>query len=165
MRISIKTILGKDVGSRYEEYFSMDLPADFFGEETKLLSPVSGNAVVLKASHAFLLQMEQLSCTVELTCGRCLKKFPYEIKDGKTSLREYYVHIPEEFKGEEANDVFRVDMTFRALEIDEMLRQEILLMLPLAPLCSEDCTGLKELKEEKAPSPFDGLSEIIKSKN
>lgn len=163
MRISIKNILGKDVGSRYEEEFVSEYPKDYLeDEESLLLSPVSGRAVVLKASHAFLLEIDHVDCTLELTCGRCLKRFPYEIKDKKTSLREYYVHIPEEFKGENAEDVFRVDMTFRALEIDEMLRQEILLMVPLSPLCKEDCEGLAELKDEKPSSPFDALGDLLK---
>ncbi|MFN7160272.1 MAG: YceD family protein [Candidatus Gracilibacteria bacterium] len=163
MRISIKTILGKDVGSRYEEEFTSEYSENYLeDEDSRLLSPISGNAIVLKASHAFLLEIKEIKCKLELTCSRCLKKFPYEIKDGKTSIREYYVHIPEEFKGEAAEDIFRVDMTFRALEIDEMLRQEILLMVPLAPLCKEDCKGLSDLKEERPSSPFDALGDLLK---
>lgn len=162
MRISIKTILGKDVGSRYEEEFVSEFPENYLeDEEVSLKSPIAGRAIVLKASHAFLLEIDHLNCKLELTCGRCLKKFLYEILDKKTSMREYFVHIPDEFKGEDTQDVFRVDMTFRALEIDEMLRQEILLMVPLAPICSDDCKGLSDLKEEKAPSPFDALGDLL----
>lgn len=162
MRISIKTILGKDVGSKYVDEFVGEYPEDFFGDEEVMLhSPIAGKAEVIKASDAFLLQVTHVHCTLELTCSRCLKRFLYEMKDKNTSMREYFVHIPEEFKGEEAQDVFRVDMTFRALEIDEMLRQEILLMAPLAPLCREDCPGLAKLIQTKPTSPFDALDQMI----
>lgn len=60
-----------------------------------------------------------------LTCSRCLEKFLHGIK----------LKIDEELMKNEIDDLSRVDLTSNLVE-------DILLSLPIKPVCSEDCKGL-----------------------
>lgn len=151
MKISIKTILGKEVGSVYEEDFAEEFP-HLFDEDTELAlhSPIQGHVHVMKANHAFLVHVSQLSYTLELTCNRCLRPFLYPVENATTTVREFYVKKPEEYIGEKDEDYFRVDMTYRALDMDELLRQEMIVSLPYMHSCGKsDCHPLEDEKSIK----------------
>jgi uncharacterized protein len=57
-------------------------------------------------------------------CGRCLKEISFTLDSGKLQL------------------FFEIEEEQEILEIDEDLRSELLLVLPMNPLCSNDCQGL-----------------------
>lgn len=61
---------------------------------------------------------------VAATCGRCLKNLQF-------TLKESDLHI-----------FFELADGQETVEIDEDLRAELLLNLPMNPLCSADCQGL-----------------------
>lgn len=81
--------------------------------------------------------------TVELTCMRCLEPFNQEV------LVEYAdefrptidIHTGVELPLADDEEFFRIDGA-HVVDVREMLRQAILLGLPMAPHCSEQCTGL-----------------------
>ena len=164
MRVSIKTILGKEVGSIYEEDFAEEFPHLFeqdHDEEIKLCSSIKGHVHIMKANHAFLVHLTQLEYTLEVVCNRCSRPFPYVVQNGATSVREFYVKKPEEYVGEMDEDYFRVDMTYRALDVDELLRQEIIVALPYMHMCEKsDCHAPEEpisVLEEGKIQPFKNL--------
>lgn len=76
-----------------------------------------------------------------MTCSRCLCAFdrPIDLScEGK-----FTGDVPD--KGNEKEDedeveVFPLEGTF--CDLDEMIRHEIVLSLPMKPLCGEDCKGL-----------------------
>lgn len=161
MRISIKNILGKEVGSKYQEYFEEEFPHLFEEDDMKLCTPIKGHVEIIKAGHAFLVEVNELSLELEMACDRCTKLFRYPIENAHTSVREYYVKKPEEYLDEVNEDVFRVDLTFRALEMDEMLRQEIVVLLPVMHLCKEDCAGLLDDRKTGVIYPFEELQNML----
>lgn len=82
---------------------------------------------------------------VILNCGRCLNDYP-QIITGDFSLRA----LPEpEFTPEYAQETMLNDgdldnftYTGNTLDLREVLQEQVILSLPLAPLCKEECRGL-----------------------
>jgi DUF177 domain-containing protein len=80
---------------------------------------------------------------IQLVCSRCLEPFPFTTKE---SFRLYFETArpgrPEE-EFELTDD--ELDVTFveeGRIDTDSLLRENVLLSLPLQPLCREDCRGL-----------------------
>ena len=66
----------------------------------------------------------KLSAPVQSFCGRCLKEIAFLLETGETQV------------------FFELSEGQEILEADEELREELLLNLPMNPLCSPDCRGL-----------------------
>lgn len=64
------------------------------------------------------------STPLKSICGRCLEEISFTLDSGKLQL------------------FFEIEEEQEILEIDEDLRSELLLALPMNPLCSNDCQGL-----------------------
>jgi len=84
-----------------------------------------------------------MDAVVELECGRCLKQFGMDVKSrlevvyhpaGEIQREEH-----KELKGEELDTGFYTDDTLDTVDI---LREQLLLSIPMKPLCSADCKGI-----------------------
>lgn len=80
---------------------------------------------------------------VELQCSRCLKEYIMPIK----TLFEITYHPIEELNKDEEiqlkRDEMEVDFYREGLiETEDIVRDQILLNIPMKPLCSESCRGL-----------------------
>lgn len=97
----------------------------------------------------------RVSTVLELECGRCLRPYPFQVQ---SELRIFFVPKPEY---SEANEV---ELTSEDLdtyfhdgkEIDILcpVRDQIVMAIPIQPLCSPDCPGLcpvcgKDLRKKK----------------
>jgi uncharacterized protein len=98
---------------------------------------------------------------VVLRCGRCLEAAPTTID---TEVNMTYVPAGEEPTSDEKELEISDDMVDvkpyegDAIDLEETLREELLLALPYAPLCREDCKGLcprcgKELNDGACTCP------------
>jgi uncharacterized protein len=107
--------------------------------------------------------------TVTVPCGRCLAP---AMVDLATSIHMTYSRDPEVVDVDLENPDDDVDFaTYDGDEIDlaELFREQILLAIPMTPLCREECKGLcsqcgKDLNQgpcscerPKKDSPFEGL--------
>lgn len=84
--------------------------------------------------------------TVELTCMRCLEPFQQEVRvDYTDEFRPTVdIHTGVELAAVSALDdeeFFRIDGA-HVVDVSEMLRQAFVLGMPMAPHCSEQCSGL-----------------------
>lgn len=81
--------------------------------------------------------------TVSLSCSRCLKSVPYPVE---TKFREEYNPAEDLDKEEEQELTDReLDLSYYRndeLDISEMIREQVLLAVPMKPLCTEDCQGI-----------------------
>ena len=83
-----------------------------------------------------------ISLKVRLQCSRCLEKYPFNLS---SKLDLLYLPIEEmpseaevEFEDKAANvTYYREDK----IELLELLQEQVLLALPMKPICSEDCKG------------------------
>ena len=80
--------------------------------------------------------------TIGLICARCLENFEYEfassfelhLKAQKGGLRN--IDFAEE-------DFAFIDKDMGIIDLEERIRDEIILEIPQIPLCSEECPGIK----------------------
>lgn len=115
-------------------------------EDIKLTAPISGSININSTGNVLLLNGE-IDTEVELTCNRC----------GINYQQPLHAEIEEDFminSPQERHDVLTVEedddapdtRLFNAgtveLNLDELIRQSVLLAIPIKPLCSEDCPGL-----------------------
>ena len=87
-----------------------------------LKDPINVNATVQKAEDTVLATLK-LSGQYETYCARCLEPLT------KGWQKEFFFD-------------FQVDNNTEYVEVDEDLRQELLLAFPVKILCKEDCQGL-----------------------
>lgn len=152
MKVDINNILHA-VGDHETVSFEETLP-DNFDDEARFLGPVSVSATLTNSGIGIIVAGD-IEAVVELTCGVCLKKFetalsvPFEerfVEEG--AHQDEGLKEEQELKGE---DIY---YTYHEYEIDlaDMLRELLILSLPIAPKCDINCSVKKD-KEEKTIDP------------
>ena len=115
--------------------------------------------------------------TIELECSRCLRAYrlPVEFAIEEELPLEGHPWAPEEAEDieeltEEEKEPLFVDNIF---DLQEYLRQSILVNVPIKPLCDEDCKGLCsqcganlndgacECQKDSTESPFGALAALL----
>ena len=111
-------------------------------EAVTVVEPLHGELRVEKIGSEVVVR-GFCDTTIELTCSRCLNTFK------KTSSHDIFItyHPLSELKGEEVyelhDDEMEVDFySGDEIDIDSLIEEEIILGIPMKPLCSEDCKGL-----------------------
>lgn len=111
--------------------------ADMFRNSPGYL-PLSPLAYTLTAQAAdeLILVTGELSCSVRMQCSRCLD--PVD--------KQLVLPFEEQFRIVEHDDAedddVAVPVTGERIDLAPFLTEELLVQLPYAPLCSEDCKGL-----------------------
>jgi uncharacterized metal-binding protein YceD (DUF177 family) len=138
--VNVSQLLLAGLGTVREFDFSEPL-ADPNGE-LHLRGPISGHARLIRTPEGILVHSEHAG-VVSLECARCLEEALLEVEgvfdeeflpgiDIRTGLP---LHVP----GQDEQPL--ID-EHHELDLDEILRQNILTSLPLRPLCSAACPGL-----------------------
>jgi len=135
--INVAQLLKEPIGSSQSHDISGTI-----GEEVEGF--VEGKANVIRIGRGVLVQCK-LTAEVKLICSRCLKTFLCPIS---FTAEEEFLPIsgvsgdvahslpkqPEEFTIDNKN----------VLDLSELIRQYILINLPMKPLCRPECPGMKE---------------------
>ena len=108
-------------------------------------------AADVKLTHipAGLLAEGQVAATVTLQCMRCLEDFDMRVQaafadEYRPTIELTSGHaLATAAEGENEEDFFAISDS-HVLDLRESLRQAIVLALPMAPHCREDCPGLPE---------------------
>ncbi|MCX5893939.1 MAG: DUF177 domain-containing protein [Deltaproteobacteria bacterium] len=173
LQISIKSIpeTGKDVsldlGQQWFEHWREEDPGLEFSQ-----AAIRGTANLSKHGHDILLR-GRLEGELGLACGRCLEPFTALVE---TDFDLMVVPAPtgagpeeEELSAQELDVDF---YTGENVDLEAIIREQIILMAPLKPLCREDCQGLcpncgANLNQEscfcqtaKSDSPFAQLAKL-----
>ncbi len=126
--------LGRRAGSMLEVDRTVPAPADLGGGVAVV---PSGSDVVLNLRLEAVVEGVLVSGTAAVTvaaeCARCLDPIAW---DQVVSLTELYLHEPGP-----ADDGLPV-LDGEYLNLEPVLRDAVVLALPLAPLCRVDCPGL-----------------------
>lgn len=117
---------------------------DFFSDEFRQTSPLSVEATAeLRPALEEIRVSGRFQVDLELDCDRCLTVFRWPIDKNFDLLYapEDSVTQPEEtgLKDDEAELGFYEGA---GLELEEILREQVLLALPMQHVCREDCKGL-----------------------
>jgi uncharacterized protein len=135
--INVTHLLKEPVGSSQSHDIS-----GISGEEVEGF--VEGKVKVIRISKGVFVQCK-LNAEVKLICSRCLDAFLCPIS---FSAEEEFLPISDvsddlATSSLEQSEEFTIDDK-NILDLGELIRQYVLLNLPMKPLCRPDCPGMKE---------------------
>jgi len=141
--INVAQLLKGPVGSSQSHDISGTI-----GEEVEGF--VEGKAKVIRISRGVLVQCK-LTAEVKLICSRCLNTFLCPIN---FTAEEEFLPISDvpgdlALSSPEQSEGFTIDNK-NILDLSELIRQYVLLNLPMKPLCRPDCPGMKEANSHGA---------------
>ncbi|HEX2951711.1 MAG TPA: DUF177 domain-containing protein [Armatimonadota bacterium] len=115
-------------------------------EGMKLAAPVRGKMTISSTGRVLLLE-GAVDTEVEMLCYRCGTTYSQPVH--AEFQEDFVVHPPQAHevgpRVEEEEEAPESRLFYEGtldLNLDELLRQSILVALPLKPLCSDDCLGL-----------------------
>jgi uncharacterized protein len=128
-------------GERWTHEFTLTLPPD---AEIDVVGPVQGQITVINTGQLLLVQGE-VKAQVRTECARCAEPGIVEIT--APIEEEFSIRGPE---GAPLEPVETIDVEEPAaaafadnvLDLSELVRQQLLVSMPLRPLCTPDCKGL-----------------------
>jgi len=139
MRIELES-LEKGAGSFSREYQNEELIFD--EHDLSLLDPVSVEGHLRRREKEVEL-WGKLSTRVAIPCGRCLKlvEFPVQVE----FTERFTPAVP--WRDEEQHELQPEDLNLavfdgEGIELDDLVKEEILLALPGHVLCDDACKGL-----------------------
>jgi len=139
MRIELERL--EELGGKFSRVYEIDeLPLD--DTELRLLEPAEVRGRIRREGEEVELRGE-LRTKLEAACSRCLKPVVVPIN---ARFAERFVPAVS-WRAEEQHELLEVDLNLavfdgEAIELDDLVREEILLDLPGHVLCSDDCKGL-----------------------
>jgi len=120
------------------------LPPDI-GE---LRKPVKVNVHITKDKEGYKMKVN-IEGSVELECSRCLELYEKDLSQEKTKLLQnppqeegVFMLKPRELEVSFMEEPDKVDLA-------QLVREEIILSVPMKPLCSPDCRGVEGIEEEE----------------
>jgi uncharacterized protein len=144
--------------------FEFDEPLPDPNDDLRLRGPVRGYARLTRTSRGILVHADH-QAPVSLDCARCLNEVTLNLEG---SLDEEFVPTTDVRTGAPAPDQPEepdqpVIDERHELNLDEVLRQNILTNLPLQPLCDTVCPGLcatcgRRLDNQHTPHPVEPIA-------
>lgn len=112
------------------------------GERVKLLRPVETTLNFCRTPTGVWVR-GQISSDLQLHCSRCSEVFTFPVCESF----EVRYHDPLEERAEEEQELGRdeLDVSFLdggKIDVEGLVRENLLLVLPVQPLCQEGCLGL-----------------------
>ncbi|HBG81903.1 TPA: hypothetical protein DDW69_03615 [candidate division CPR2 bacterium] len=125
MKLNVKNLLSQEIGSIQEDRFSHPLKI----EDLELIEPIEGKYRLIRLEKSIVGHF-YIRLIAKINCARCLLDFDFMVE---AEFDREFSQLP----GEEFLPIkdFKID-------IEESLREEVLLALPIKPLCDEGCKGL-----------------------
>jgi len=131
------------------------IPAGSLKDEWELSEPVTGRVRVSNARQNVVVR-GQAHTAVQLECGRCLSEYPLPLDltlDVVVPVATFNAQLGAGAVADDGLDGMELSpddiaLLFQehALDVDELVRQAIVLAIPIQPLCRRDCPGLPEAR-------------------
>jgi len=142
MRYNVAQLLMGPTGARRV----YDLEAEIGGLDPEIepLRPLTGTVTLMRTSQG-ILATGTLRTTLVAQCRRCLELCDAEIKIELEE--EFYPAVPfaeaplDEMPEENWDEALQID-EHHILDLHEVIRQDLLLAIPMQTLCQPDCAGL-----------------------
>ncbi len=116
----------------------LDLPQDEF----RMVGPLEATHRLRKGGKTLELRVSTIY-TLELTCARCLERFQQTFREESLYLIQIGTPPPEaEEKALTTQDILLFFVPVEELDTLPILRETVLLSVPMKPLCKPDCKGL-----------------------
>lgn len=143
MRLDLNGLL-KEKGASldYKEKIAVDFPRD----EIEVSGPVEVDLCFTNTGGSIWAQ-GKLKALVKVPCSRCLREYEEAIT---AKVEE---QLKKEPGPEDQDVVFEIDKT-GSVDLSEIIRQSLLLNIPIKTVCSKDCKGLSgDAGQKKVPDP------------
>ena len=130
------------------EHFEQTFPPEAFasgsGDDFRVASPVTLAFEIYKDKSTFRL-VGTTRTTLEVPCSRCLEPMIVPV-DAPFDLR-YQPHSTNVGTGADEQEIEEDDLTTAfyqhdEIDLEQLMREQFYLALPMKPLCSEGCKGL-----------------------
>lgn len=144
MKISVAPLLKQPMGESVD-YKVEERPIDPHGENAELLeAQITGIDADIKATHTNpgALIAGDARATVSAECARCLT--PIDTPVRARFAEQYYATLNVDTGAampESPLDAKTIGHDFR-IDLTPLIREEVILAMPLKPLCRQDCKGL-----------------------
>src|SRR6266478_2718650 len=139
MRIELDRL--EEMGGKFSEAYDVDsLPLD--EEDVRLTEPAEVRGRIKRSGEEVEL-LGELHAKVESLCSRCLQPVELPIH---AAFAERFVPAVS-WVAEEQHELQEEDLNLavfdgEAIELEDLVREEILLAIPAQVLCREECKGL-----------------------
>jgi uncharacterized protein len=130
LRLNVGFLINQSVGSSRDFYF--DIPSLFFEPELALIN-LTGTARVSRTTQGLLVQIEMQALN-QVDCVRCLNSFEQLLRTDFTELFTF------SFKSVSESGLILPEDGY--IDLGPLVREYMLLEIPINPLCSEDCHGI-----------------------
>ena len=142
MKLDLSEI-ARTLGMRF--HYVIDEPA-IADETVTCLEPIKGTIDFANTGSAIIAKGE-FSTAVELECGRCLKHFAIPIEseiDEQLEIAPVFGEAEEEVQEPDPVIEGELERIFEDnfLDLRELLRQTLVIDMPIRPLCDDACKGL-----------------------
>lgn len=136
------------------------IPEGLLKDEWELAEPVTGRIRVSNARQSVVVR-GQAKTSVILECSRCLSEYPEPLElplDLVVPLSTFNAQLGAAAVADDGLDGLELSpddiaLLFQEhlLDVDELVRQAIVLAVPIQPLCRPDCPGLPEAQKFVPP--------------
>ena len=130
LRLNVGFIIHQSVG--YSRDFPFGIPLVHLEPDLEL-KDLSGVARVTRTGQGLLVQVK-MHATILSECVRCLEDFPQPLDIDFTELYAFTPHSVTE-SGLILPETGQIDLA-------PLVREEMLLAVPISPICRPDCKGL-----------------------
>jgi uncharacterized protein len=140
MLYNVAQLMKAPVGTSLEyEIYEEDRQLD---DDLEIIGPIEGHVRIRRTNQGLLVD-GWVDLTLALACTRCLEKFDLPLH---VSFMEQFYPTVDILTGvmlppSDDEDAFPID-DHHLLDLTEVVRQQVLLALPMVTLCREDCAGL-----------------------
>jgi len=153
MKIDVSDLINKTGNeAKIRESENLKFPE----EELKLSGPVDVD-VKLVSTGSSILVTGKVRARISQVCVRCLKEFESDVV---IDLEEEYSKARKRNRDREEVELKDDDFVFLigdddTIDLTEAIRQNLLVSLPIKPLCGRECAGIKTkpAKKSKAVDP------------
>jgi uncharacterized protein len=128
--LDVSSILNSEIGS--SQSYPIKEKIKDFDKDIKVVNEVVGKVTLNHLEENSLSGFFNLETALVLICTRCLKKFKKPIS----------LNYEQTFTTKKEEDTFPI-LGNKTIDIFPSIRQEILLSVPIKPLCSDKCKGIK----------------------
>lgn len=127
----------------------------------KFMTPIHLEAQVRKVGEEISIE-GQVSASLQMNCARCLRPHREEFDE---AFDVTYLPYPEELNTKDELELDEADMnivyyTGEEIDLTDLVHDQVLLLIPVKPLCKADCAGLcpscgKDLNEGPCSCSYD----------
>ncbi|HEY1353390.1 MAG TPA: DUF177 domain-containing protein [Ktedonobacteraceae bacterium] len=141
MLFNVAQLMKSPVGTSFVADFQEDDDV-VLDEDLKVVGPLSGHARMRRTNQGLLID-GWVDLTLELSCMRCLKNFEQPMH---VTFEEQFYPTLDVLTGLpmpafDENEIFPID-DHHQVDLAEAVRQTVLIALPMAAICQQDCKGL-----------------------